>query len=85
MTVVQAKRMGFSELGKEGFVPHSVVDDDDEEEENDEEEEPQTDWGKSVKRQVSCKGRSVAVQVAGGLGLLLLLVLLGLPLTRGYE
>ena len=40
MTVVQAKRMGFSELGKEGFAPNSAVDDDDDDDEDDDDEEP---------------------------------------------
>jgi len=40
MTVVQAKRMGFSELGKDGFAPNSAVDDEDDEDDDEEEEEP---------------------------------------------
>jgi glycogenin glucosyltransferase len=40
MTVVQAKRMGFSELGKDGFAPNSAVDDEDDDDDDDEEEEP---------------------------------------------
>merc|ERR1740138_177899 len=40
MTVVQAKRMGFSELGKDGFAPNSAVDDEDDEDDEEDEEEP---------------------------------------------
>ena len=63
MTVVQAKRMGFSELGKDGFAPNSAVDDEDDEEDDEEEEEPKPSKGKLARAPARGSECTVTVHV----------------------